>query len=211
MIQLNREQQYKGPLFNVTRVTLENAEGKHVSRDVIEHPGAACVVPMIDKDTVLLVEQWRIGAKRALWEIPAGTLDPGEDPLACAARELEEETGYKAGKLEHLFTMYPSPGILDEKMHIFIATELTKGEQKLDDDEEIALAHRPVGIDQPGSGRREKLAEGHRPVFRLRQHPFHRVLGISALGNEDHPALRISLPRVTRRGDADYPTFLNNT
>ncbi|MCA8912773.1 MAG: NUDIX hydrolase [Planctomycetes bacterium] len=139
MIQLNREQQYKGPLFNVTRVTLENAEGKHVSRDVIEHPGAACVVPMIDKDTVLLVEQWRIGAKRALWEIPAGTLDPGEDPLACAARELEEETGYKAGKLEHLFTMYPSPGILDEKMHIFIATELTKGEQKLDDDEEIVL------------------------------------------------------------------------
>ena len=139
MIQLNREQVFKGPLFNVTRVTLENAEGKQVSRDVVEHPGAACVVPMIDKDTVLLVEQWRIGAKRALWEIPAGTLDPGEDPLACAARELEEETGYKAGKLEHLFTMYPSPGILDEKMHIFVATELTKGEQNLDDDEEIVL------------------------------------------------------------------------
>ena len=137
MIQLNREMAYEGKLFQVKRVTLQNSEGKEVVRDVIEHPGAACIVPMLDNDTVLLVEQWRIGAKRALWEIPAGTLDPGEDPLACAARELEEETGYKAGKLEHLFTMFPSPGILDEKMHIFIATGLTKGEQHLDDDEEI--------------------------------------------------------------------------
>lgn len=139
MIQLNRQKVYDGKLFNVTHVTLENSEGKSVGRDVIEHPGAACVIPMLDKDTVLLVEQWRVGAKRTLWEIPAGTLDPGEDPLTCAARELEEETGYKAGKLEHLFTMYPSPGILDEKMHIFVATGLTKGEQKLDDDEEIVI------------------------------------------------------------------------
>ncbi|MCA8937203.1 MAG: NUDIX hydrolase [Planctomycetes bacterium] len=139
MIQLNRQRVYEGKLFNVTHVTLENSEGKAVGRDVIEHPGAACVIPMVDKETVLLVEQWRVGAKRALWEIPAGTLDPGEDPLTCAARELEEETGYKAGKLEHLFTMYPSPGILDEKMHIFVATDLTKGVQKLDDDEEIVI------------------------------------------------------------------------
>lgn len=139
MIQLNRQPMYDGPLFKVAKVTLQNSEGKEVARDVIEHPGAACIVPMIDEQTVLLVEQWRIGAKRALWEIPAGTLDPGEDPLACAARELEEETGYKAGKLEHLFTMFPSPGILDEKMHIFIATQLSKGTQKFDDDEEITI------------------------------------------------------------------------
>ena len=139
MNQLNREKVYEGPLFKVSRVTLQNSEGKEVVRDVIEHPGAACIIPMIDKETVLLVEQWRIGAKRSLWEIPAGTLDPGEDALTCAARELEEETGYKAGKLEHLFTMFPSPGILDEKMHIFVAMDLTKGEQNLDDDEEISI------------------------------------------------------------------------
>jgi ADP-ribose pyrophosphatase len=139
MIQLNRQNVYDGKLFKVARVTLQNDAGNEVTRDVIEHPGAACVIPMLDKDTVLLIEQWRIGAKRPLWEIPAGTLDPGEDPLACAARELEEETGFKAGKLEHLFTMFPSPGILDEKMHIFIATELSKGEQKLDDDEDIKI------------------------------------------------------------------------
>jgi ADP-ribose pyrophosphatase len=139
MIQLNREPIYDGPLFKVTKVTMENSAGKRVTRDVIEHPGAACIIPMLDKETVLLVEQWRIGAKRPLWEIPAGTLDPGEDPLACAVRELEEETGYKAGKLEHLFTLFPSPGILDEKMYIFIATDLTPGKQNLDDDEEITI------------------------------------------------------------------------
>ncbi|MCA8914532.1 MAG: NUDIX hydrolase [Planctomycetes bacterium] len=139
MNQLNREKVYEGPLFKVCRVTLQNSEGKEVVRDVIEHPGAACIIPMIDKETVLLVEQWRIGSKRSLWEIPAGTLDPGEDALTCAARELEEETGYKAGKLEHLFTMFPSPGILDEKMHIFVAMDLTRGEQNLDDDEEISI------------------------------------------------------------------------
>ena len=137
MIQLNRENAYDGTLFKVAKVTLQNDEGKEITRDVVEHPGAACIIPMPDKDSVLLIEQWRIGAKRPLWEIPAGTLDPGEDPLACAARELEEETGFKAGKLEHLFTMYPSPGILDEKMHIFIATDLSQGQTKFDEDEDI--------------------------------------------------------------------------
>jgi ADP-ribose pyrophosphatase len=137
MIQRSREPAYDGKAFKVATVTLQRPDGREVRRDVIEHPGAACIVPMLDKDTVLLIEQWRIGAKRPLWEIPAGTLDPGEDPLACAARELEEETGYKAGKLEHLFTMFPSPGILDEKMHIFLATDLQPGRTKFDDDEQI--------------------------------------------------------------------------
>ncbi|MBK9975639.1 MAG: NUDIX hydrolase [Planctomycetes bacterium] len=137
MIQKNRELIYEGRLFKVMGVTLQTPEGKDVRRDVIEHPGAACIVPMLDKDTVLLIEQWRIGAKKSLWEIPAGTLDPGEDPLACAARELKEETGYTAGKLEHLFTMYPSPGILDEKMHIFLATDLRPGKTNFDEDEQI--------------------------------------------------------------------------
>jgi ADP-ribose pyrophosphatase len=139
MIQLNRERLLEGPAFNVARVTLMDDAGKEHIRDVVEHPGAACVIPMLDKDSVVLVEQWRPGAKKPLWEIPAGALDPGEDPMSCAARELREETGYTAGKLEHLFTMYPSPGILDEKMHIFLATELTEGQQDLDGDEQIRV------------------------------------------------------------------------
>ncbi len=139
MLILNKQSMYQGRQFAVSKVTLRNDQGREITRDVIEHPGAACIVPMLDNDTVLLVEQWRMGAKRPLLEIPAGTLDPGEDPLACAARELEEETGYKAGKLEHLFTFFPSPGILDEKMHIFLATNLTKTEAHPDEDEEISV------------------------------------------------------------------------
>lgn len=137
MIQLKRDRRYEGPMFNVSTVSLENDAGQEVQRDVVEHPGAACVIPMLDKETVMLVEQWRIGAKRPLWEIPAGGLEPGEDPLACASRELKEETGFTAGKIEHLFTMFPSPGILDEKMHIFLAMNLTEGEPNPDPDEQI--------------------------------------------------------------------------
>ncbi len=136
---LNRDELLQARNFKVARITLQNDEGKEFKREVIEHPGAACILPMLDDDTVLMVEQWRIGARKALLEIPAGTLDEGEDPMACAARELEEETGYKAGKLEHLFTMYPSPGILDEKMFIFMARDLTKTQTNFDEDEQINL------------------------------------------------------------------------
>ena len=137
MRQLNRETLFTGRVFNVVRATLKTPDGREIQRDVIEHPGAAAIVPMLDKQTVLLIEQWRIGAKRPLWEIPAGTLEANEDPLTCAARELEEETGYVAGKLEHLLTMYPSPGILDEKMEIFLAKDLTRGQANPDADEGI--------------------------------------------------------------------------
>ena len=134
---LNREELLKARNFKVARITLQNDEGKEFKRELIEHPGAACVIPMLDDDTVLMVEQWRVGARKWMIEIPAGTLEDGEDPMACAARELEEETGYKAGKLEHLFTMYPSPGILDEKMFIFMARDLTKTQTNFDEDEQI--------------------------------------------------------------------------
>ncbi|CAG0931238.1 ADP-ribose pyrophosphatase [Planctomycetaceae bacterium] len=136
---LNRDELLKARNFKVARITLQRDDGKEFKREVIEHPGAACVLPMIDDDTVLMVEQWRIGARKSLLEIPAGTLDEGEDPMACAARELEEETGYKSGKLEHLFTMYPSPGILDEKMFIFMARDLTKTQTNMDEDEQITI------------------------------------------------------------------------
>ena len=141
---LNREELLAARNFKVARITLQTPEGKEYAREVVEHPGAACIVPMLNDDTVLMVEQWRIGARKVLLEIPAGTLDQGEDPMACAARELEEETGYKAGKLEHLFTMFPSPGILDEKMFIFMARELTPSKTNFDEDEQIVT--RPMSF-----------------------------------------------------------------
>jgi len=133
----------------VTRETILNtATGDTVTRGTIRHPGICVIVPLLDEDRILLMHQYRYAADERLWELPAGTLEGrlqgdrvvgAETPVACAARELQEETGYKAGKLEHLFTLFPSPGILDEKMHIFIATDLTPSKQKLDDDEEITI------------------------------------------------------------------------
>lgn len=112
--------------------------GAEVQYDIIEHPGAVMIVPLFVNNDVLLVEQYRAGANRSMLEFPAGCIDAGEDPLACASRELKEETGYKAGKLELISSLYASPGFLSEQAHIFLATELeADGEQALDEHEHI--------------------------------------------------------------------------
>ncbi|NUQ35691.1 MAG: NUDIX hydrolase, partial [Planctomycetaceae bacterium] len=110
--------------LTVVRNTYEAEDGRIVVREMVEHPGAAVVVPMVGKDEVLLVEQFRPGPNKPLLELPAGLLEANEDPRDCAARELEEETGYRAEKVEHLFSAYSSPGILQEQFHIFLATGL---------------------------------------------------------------------------------------
>jgi ADP-ribose pyrophosphatase len=119
--------------LNVDNITLSN--GVTFDIDVIRHPGASAMVPMPDEDTVLLIKQYRYAAGAFIWEIPAGTLNSGESPLECAKRELIEETGYSAGKMEKLTEIVPVPGYSDERIHIFLATDLKKASQKLDRDE----------------------------------------------------------------------------
>jgi len=119
------------------RVALPN--GRSVLLDLLKHPGAAAVVPFLDDGRVLLIRQYRYAAGGDLLEIPAGKLDPGEAPVACAARELEEETGYRAGRLEPLGALWPSPGFTDEKIHLFTAHALVPSVQRLEADEVIAL------------------------------------------------------------------------
>ena len=106
-------------------------------REVIEHPGSAAIIPFISEDEIFLIKQYRHAVKETLYEIPAGTLDKGETFLACAGRELEEEIGYKAGTLEPLIILYPSPGILSETMHLFKATNLIKTQTNYQMDESI--------------------------------------------------------------------------
>jgi L-threonylcarbamoyladenylate synthase len=126
---------YKGRVFTVAcdSVTLPN--GVITGIDIIRHPGASAMVPMLNENTVLLVKQYRYAASGFIWEIPAGTLNPGESPLECAKRELIEETGYSAEKLEKLTEIVPVPGYSDERIHIFLATGLVKSVQNLDKDE----------------------------------------------------------------------------
>lgn len=113
-------------------------------RDIVVHPGSAVVVPVFDDHTVALVRQYRHAAGEYLLEIPAGSLENGEDPQAAALRELEEEIGYRAGKLEKLAEFYVSPGFLTEKIHLFLASELTESAQKLDDDEIVEIVRVPI-------------------------------------------------------------------
>lgn len=117
----------------VDNITLSN--GITIDIDVIRHPGASAIVPLMSANTAILIKQYRYAAGGYIWEIPAGTLNPGESPLECAKRELVEETGYSSDKLEKLTEIVPVPGYSDERIHIYLATGLEKAVQNLDKDE----------------------------------------------------------------------------
>ena len=119
----------------VERVTLPN--GTSVELDIVRHPGAAAVVPFVSATQVLLIRQYRFAAGGTLLEVPAGKLDPGESPAACAARELEEEAGCRAGRLVDLGWIWTTPGFTDERIHLFAAFDLAEVPHRHDPDEVI--------------------------------------------------------------------------
>jgi ADP-ribose pyrophosphatase len=129
---------FDGSIFDVTVDTVKEGDLVY-QRDVVRHPGSAVIVPVFDDGTVALVRQYRHPAVRYLLEIPAGTLDQDERPEVGAARELEEELGVVAGKLEKLSEFFVSPGFCEEKMWVYLATDLTETAQRLDDDELIEV------------------------------------------------------------------------
>ena len=126
----------EGKTFNVTHDRAEHPSGVAIDREVVKNSPSAVILPRRDGH-VLLIRQYRLPMRKQLWEIPAGRCDPGEPPLDAAQRELQEETGYRAGRLDLLRAFYLSPGILDERMHLFLATDLTAGEAAREEGEEI--------------------------------------------------------------------------
>jgi ADP-ribose pyrophosphatase len=124
-------------IFRVVRRSYQSADGRPLSRDVVLHPGAVAILPLVDDRRICLLRNRRPSIDRTLIEIPAGTLEVGEEPAVCAARELAEETGFTAGRLEPLTAFYMSPGILSERMHVFTAAELKPGPAHLEANEEI--------------------------------------------------------------------------
>ena len=128
--------------LNIDTVTLPN--GVTIDLEMVRHPGAAAVVPLKDSGTVVLIKQFRHAAGGFIYEIPAGKLHAGEDPMHCAARELEEEIGYVAGRLDHLTSILTAPGFTDEVIHIYKATALTRGQQQLDRDEVLEVLEFPL-------------------------------------------------------------------
>ncbi len=128
---------FEGARFNVHQMDLTGRDGKSYLREVIRHPGAVVLLPLIDADTVVLIENQRPTVSETLLELPAGTREPGEQAVETAARELVEETGFRAGTLTKIHEFYSAPGISDELMHLYLATDLTSGEPNLEAVEQI--------------------------------------------------------------------------
>ncbi len=135
---------HQGRVFRMIRenVTLDN--GVSTDLDYIEHPGAAAIVPLIAPGEVLMIKQYRHALRQYIWEIPAGTLDPLESVTDCARRELIEETGYAAQVWRKLGEITPVPGYSDERVHLFLASELAAARQELDADEILAVHRMPL-------------------------------------------------------------------
>ncbi len=139
---LDSKEIFSGRVFKVTVDTIREGETTY-QREVVHHPGSAVIIPLFDDGTIGLVRQYRHPAVRYLLEAPAGTLNRGEVPEDGAARELEEELGCVAGQMEKLSEFFVSPGFLEEKMWVFLATDLTQTQQQLEDDEILELVRIP--------------------------------------------------------------------
>ncbi|HEX6052631.1 MAG TPA: NUDIX hydrolase [Gemmatimonadaceae bacterium] len=135
---------YDGRVIDLDVDTVRFPNGTVGELEMIRHPGASAVVPFLsdpagDDPEILLIRQYRYAAEQYLYEVPAGRLDPGEEPAACARRELREETGCEAERVEHLITIFTTPGFTDEKIHLFMAVGLTRGEDAREADEFIEV------------------------------------------------------------------------
>ncbi|MGB9591816.1 MAG: NUDIX hydrolase [Candidatus Kryptoniota bacterium] len=133
---INRQVVFRGRVFNTIVDEVEYESGRKTIREVAEHPGGAVVLPLLDDGNVVFVRQKRYPMNSLLYELPAGKLEPGELPELCAVRELREETGYTAEKIEELTAIYTSPGFCTEKLYIYLATGLHDGQQNLEEGEE---------------------------------------------------------------------------
>ncbi|MGB2983121.1 MAG: NUDIX hydrolase [Candidatus Bipolaricaulia bacterium] len=121
---VDRQTIYRGRAIDVYLDRIEFPDGRVVKREIVTHPGAVAIVPSLPSGHVLLVRQTRLAAGSALWEIPAGTLEPGENPLDCAKRELVEETGYTAASWREVLTFFTTPGFSNERITLFCAMDL---------------------------------------------------------------------------------------
>lgn len=135
---------HDGVRVNLRVLERERRSGGTQRREIAEVADAVVILPLLDADTVVMIRNERFAVRDTLLDLPAGTLEPGEDPADCALREVAEETGYAAGRLEPITAFYPSPGFCTEKLHIFLATELTEVGQSLDETERITPEVMPL-------------------------------------------------------------------
>ncbi len=138
---------YEGAVFGIRRDEVIEPSGVRTTREMITHPGSVVVLPVLPDGRILLIQQYRYAARQYLWELVAGRMDPGENPRQAAARELIEETGYRARRLQIFLEFFPTPGFLEEKMFLLLAEGLTPGRAEPEEDERIvsrAYSHRQL-------------------------------------------------------------------
>lgn len=143
-IQLEREVLYDGKILRLERDRVKLPNGNTAWREICRHPGGVCVLAVTPQGEVLFVRQFRYAYGTTLLELPAGELEPGEEPLPAALRELEEETGYQAAKLHYMGEMYPTPGCMDEVLHLYYGDDLQKTQAHPDEDEFLELVKIPL-------------------------------------------------------------------
>jgi ADP-ribose pyrophosphatase len=140
---------YEGPVFGIRRDEVIEPTGVRTTREVITHPGSVVVLPVLPDGSILLIRQYRHAAKQYLWELVAGRIDAGENPREAAARELIEETGFRAKRLRVFLDVFPTPGFLEERMFILLAQGLTAGEAEPEEDEKIiSRPYRPKELEK---------------------------------------------------------------
>ncbi len=141
---IESEKIFTGVVFAIERDRLKEENGFEIVREIVRHPGGAGCLPLFDDGRVALVKQYRHPARCELLEIPAGKIEAGEMPMESAARELEQEIGFRAGRIEHLADFYSTPGFCEERLYVYLATELTPVEQNLDHDEFVEIVYLPL-------------------------------------------------------------------
>lgn len=137
---ISSQEKYRNGLFHVTENVAVSPDGFEIRRAIVGHNGSAVMMAVDEKKRILLVRQYRLPANKFIWELPAGRIDPGENALQAARRELKEETGYRARTWKKMVSFFPSPGYVEEKMTIFLATGLTAGDATPMEDERIEIA-----------------------------------------------------------------------
>jgi ADP-ribose pyrophosphatase len=146
---LNSTSVYEGPVFGLRRDEVIEPSGMRAIREVITHPGSVVVLPVLPDKRILLIQQYRHATRQYLWELVAGRIDAGETPKMAAARELIEETGYRAKRFRVFLEMFPTPGFLEEKMFLLLAEGLTAGEAEPEEDEKIfSRAYKPKELEE---------------------------------------------------------------
>jgi ADP-ribose pyrophosphatase len=143
---ITSNQIFSGKLIDLYLDNVRLPNGKKSTREWLDHPGAVCLVPILNNGDILLIRQFRYGPREEFIEIPAGKIDKNEEPLECGFRELEEETGYKSNKLTFLTNIHPAIGFSNEKMWMYLAEELELSEMKLDEDEFLELLPTPLNM-----------------------------------------------------------------